>query len=129
MDHTAFLAALPPETRAALTERSQGRGLWHLAGHAGAIAVTSTLIAAGVPGWPLLLPVQGVLIVFLFTLQHECTHRTPFASDRLCDAAGFVAGLLILNPFQWFRYLDRKSTRLNSSHSRCKNGSRMPSSA
>lgn len=103
MDHAAFLSALPPGVRLALTTRAPGRGLLHLAGHLGALALTGAGIALGVPGWPLLLPLHGVLLVFLFTLQHECTHRTPFASDRLCDAAGHVIGALLLNPFLWFR--------------------------
>ena len=104
MDHQTFLSTMPPDTRAALTRRPAGAGLWHLAGHGGAILLVGGLIAAGVPGWWVLLPVQGVLIVFLFTLEHECTHKTPFASDALCDAVGAVTGALILNPFQWFRY-------------------------
>ncbi|MCL4675396.1 MAG: fatty acid desaturase [Pararhodobacter sp.] len=104
MTHIAFLADLPPETRASLTRRSATRGLLHLAAHGGAIIVGAVLIALGVPGWWLLLPVQGVLIVFLFTLEHECTHRTPFASDALCDRVGAVCGALLVNPFLWFRY-------------------------
>ena len=104
MTHTEFLSSLPAETRNALITRSATRGLWHLAGHAGAIAGVGALIGFGVPGWWLLLPVQGVLIVFLFTLEHECTHRTPFASDALCDRVGQVCGVLLINPFQWFRY-------------------------
>ena len=47
---------------------------------------------------------QGVLIVFLFTLEHEATHRTPFANERLNDEVGRVAGFLLLLPFEWFRY-------------------------
>jgi len=103
MDHAAFLSALPPGVRLALTARAPGQGLLHLAGHLGALALTGAGIALAVPGWPLLLPLHGVLLVFLFTLQHECTHRTPFASDALCDAAGHVIGALLLNPFLWFR--------------------------
>ena len=104
MIHTAFLASLPPETRTALTRRSATRGLMHLLGHGGAILGVGALIGLGVPGWWALVPVQGVLIVFLFTLEHECTHRTPFAWDALCDRVGAACGLLLLNPFQWFRY-------------------------
>jgi fatty acid desaturase len=104
MTHTEFLRALSPETRTALTARSDRRGLVHLAGHAGAIALIGALIGIAVPGWWALLPVQGILIVFLFTLEHECTHKTPFASDRLNDWVGHVTGALILNPFTWFRY-------------------------
>lgn len=104
MDHSTFLVGLPPQTRTELTARRRWMGLAHLAGHLGALALTGGLIVAQVPLWPLLLPVQGVLLVFLFTLEHECTHRTPFASDALCDAVGHACGALLLNPFLWFRY-------------------------
>lgn len=103
MDHRDFLSALPAATRAALVERSDRAGLRHLAGHLGAILLVGGLIAAGVPGWWLLVPVQGVLVVFLFTLEHEATHKTPFASVWLNEAAGHLCGFLLLLPFRWFR--------------------------
>lgn len=102
-DHRTFLAALPAADKAALTGTSNGAGLIHLAGHAGLILAIGALIAARVPYWQLLLPVQGVLLIFLFTLEHECTHRTPFRSPALNDWAGRVCGVLILLPFAWFR--------------------------
>ncbi|MDM7931154.1 fatty acid desaturase [Tabrizicola sp.] len=104
MDHKAFVSALPAELREAMTARSDGPGLRHLALHLGAILLVGGLIATAVPGWWALLPVQGVLIVFLFTLEHEATHRTPFASARLNDEVGRAAGFLLLLPFEWFRY-------------------------
>ena len=104
MDHKAFVSALPAELREAMTARSDGPGLRHLALHLGAILLVGGLIAAAVPGWWALMPVQGVLIVFLFTLEHEATHRTPFASARLNDEVGRAAGFLLLLPFEWFRY-------------------------
>ena len=102
--HTAFPAALPAEEKARLQVRSDAAGLRHLALHAGAILGLGALIALRAPLWPLLVPVQGVAIAFLFTLQHECTHRTPFASERLNEWVGRIAGLLILQPFTWFRH-------------------------
>lgn len=104
MDHRDFLHALPAATKARLTAKSDSAGLWHLAGHLAAIAICGGLIAARVPGWPLLLPVQGVLIIFLFTLEHEATHKTPFASERLNEVVGHLCGFLLVLPFQWFRY-------------------------
>ena len=104
MDHKDILAALSPADKAALTLRSDRAGLIHLAGHAGAILVTGTLIATGAPFWPLLLPVQGILLVFLFTLQHECTHKTPFATEALNEWVGRACGLVLIQPFEWFRY-------------------------
>lgn len=44
-----------------------------------------------------------MLLIFLFTLEHECTHRTPFASDRLGDWVGRLCGLVLILPFEWFR--------------------------
>jgi fatty acid desaturase len=104
MDHKEFLASVPAEAREAMVTRSNRAGLWHLAGHLGGILAVGTLIGLDVPGWWLLVPVQGVLIVFLFTLEHEATHRTPFANERLNDAVGRVAGFVLLLPFEWFRF-------------------------
>ncbi|MGP6086277.1 fatty acid desaturase family protein [Antarctobacter jejuensis] len=104
MDHKQFLASLSPDTRAALTERSDLPGVLHLATHLGAIAVIGTLILGRVPGWPLLLGPQGILLVFLFTLLHETVHDTPFRSRWLNRAASWVAGLTLGLPPLWFRY-------------------------
>ncbi|MCV2868556.1 fatty acid desaturase [Defluviimonas sp. WL0002] len=103
-DHRDFLSGLSPDHKADLTRTSDWAGLIHLALHGGLIALFGTLIALQIPLWPLLLPVQGILIVFLFTLEHECTHRTPFRSPALSDWVGRVSGLLIFLPFEWFRY-------------------------
>lgn len=104
MDHRALLAQMPPDRRAALQERSDAAGLWHLAGHLGAIALTGTWIALAAPLWPLVLPLHGILLVFLFTLQHECTHGTPFRTGWLNRFVGHAAGLVLIQPFVWFRY-------------------------
>jgi fatty acid desaturase len=104
MDHREFVAALPAALRERMTARSDAAGLWHLAGHLGLVLLVGALIAGGVPGWWALLPVQGVLIVFLFTLEHEATHKTPFASLAVNEWAGRLAGFLLVLPFEWFRY-------------------------
>lgn len=104
MDHKAFLATLPPATRTALTTRNDAAGLVHLTGHLGAILLVGALIGSGVPFWWLLLPVQGILLIFLFTLEHECTHKTPFANAGLNDIVGHACGLILMLPFRWFRY-------------------------
>jgi fatty acid desaturase len=103
MDHKTFVASLPADLRERMVERRDGPGLWHLGGHLGLIVVLGGLIAAAVPGWWVLLPVQGLLITFLFTLEHESTHRTPFRTVWLNDWAGRLAGFLLVLPFEWFR--------------------------
>ncbi|MFZ1469828.1 MAG: fatty acid desaturase [Paracoccaceae bacterium] len=104
MDHREFVSSLPPIDREALTRATDAPGLRHMALHLGAILAVSVAIAAGVPGWWALLPVQGVLIVFLFTLEHECTHRTAFESEALNTWVGRVCGIALVLPFEWFRY-------------------------
>ena len=103
-DHKAFLKSLPEEVRSALTERSDRPGLARLALHFGLIAFCAYWIAMEGAYWGVLVPVQGVLIVFLFTLEHECTHKTPFRTEWLNEWVGRASGLLILQPFVWFRY-------------------------
>jgi len=104
VDHRAIIAGLTAEQRAELTGRRNGPGLLRLAVHGGAIAGLGALIFAGVPLWPLLLLPQGILIVFLFTLLHECVHETAFATPWLNRAVAAVAGFLVLVPATWFRY-------------------------
>lgn len=99
-----FMKSLPGDLRAELVARHKWAGLVHLTGHLGAILAIGAWIALGGWGCWLLFPVQGILLVFLFTLEHECTHRTPFASDALCDWVGRFCGLVLLLPFTWFRY-------------------------
>lgn len=98
------LAAIPEAERAGLLVRSDRAGLLHLAGHGGAILAVSALILGGAPLWWLLLPLQGVLVMFLFTLLHETVHGTPFARPALNRAAGLAAGFLVLVPPLWFRF-------------------------
>ncbi len=101
MDHQAVLAALPPETRAGLAEVTSAEGLRHLALHLGLIALGIAGMAS--PLWPLALVPLGLALTFLFTLEHECTHRTPFRG-ALSDWVGRASGLVLILPFEWFRW-------------------------
>jgi fatty acid desaturase len=103
-DHRAWLKGLPEDLLAGLSTRSDGAGLLHLAGHMGLVLLCGALIGLGVPGWWLLLPVHGILLVFLFTLEHETTHQTPFATVWLNEIVGRFCGLVMVLPFLWFRY-------------------------
>ncbi|MGV8953124.1 MAG: fatty acid desaturase [Cypionkella sp.] len=100
----AFVATLPTEVRAALQQRSDRAGLHHLLAHGGLIALSGAWIGFGVPLWWALLLVHGVLLVFLFTLEHEATHKTPFANANLNEWVGRICGVILLLPFDWFRY-------------------------
>ncbi len=98
------MARLPADLSARLTARENRAGVVHLIGHGGLILLLGALIALRVPLWGALLPLQGICLCFLFTLQHETTHRTPFASEVLNEWVGRITGFLILQPFEWFRY-------------------------
>lgn len=104
MDHRALIAAIPTQTKEQLQQRSDRAGLRHLALYVGLLGASSVGIAAQVPLWPLLLIPQGLLLVFLFTLSHECTHKTPFKSAWINEAAGHLVSVPIILPFTWFRY-------------------------
>ena len=103
LDHRALIAGLDRGRREALLRRSDRAGLAQLALHAGALLVTSAAIVAEVPLWPLLLVPQGILIMFLFTALHECSHRTAFRTEWINRAVAAVAGFLVLVPPEWFR--------------------------
>jgi len=104
MDHKTLIASLPAEQRASFQEKSDLPGMVRLTIHWGLIALFGGLIATGAPGWQLLMVVQGVLIIFCFTLLHETTHKTPFASLWLNEMVMHVCAFLVLLPPEWFRY-------------------------
>lgn len=89
----------------ALSERSDAAGLKHLAIHGVLIAATTTLVLLSLETWGLLpaMFAQGVALIFLFAPLHEAIHRTAFRSRWLNDAFGFVAGLLLFLPREYFR--------------------------
>jgi len=104
MDHRAFLRSLNPEDKAQLFGRSNAAGLAHLFVHVSLIVGLAVYVAAGLPGWWLALLPLGIAQVFLFALEHEATHKTPFATNWLNELVGRAAGIVILLPFVWFRY-------------------------
>ena len=101
-DHREVVGRLSRAQRRSLLQRSDLRGLLHLAGHSTALGVTGCLIALQVPGWPILLLPHGILLVFLFCVQHEAAHKTPFRSTWLNAAAAWATGPVNLLPPVWF---------------------------
>lgn len=51
-----------------------------------------------------LLFVQGVLLNFLYSCQHECYHRTAFRPRWLNDWIGRVCGFLVIYPFDYDKW-------------------------
>ncbi|MEO9780300.1 MAG: fatty acid desaturase [Sedimentitalea sp.] len=104
MDHIALLRSLSSDDKADLTRRTNAAGIRHLAIYVALLALCSAGIVFRVPFWPVLMVPQGILLVFLFTLSHECTHQTPFRSKWLNEIVGHAIAPLIALPFVWFRY-------------------------
>ena len=88
-----------------LSERSDGPGLLHLAGHVGLLIATGSLIHASFGTiwlWPAMF-LHGVALIFLFAPLHETIHRTAFHSRALNDVVAFVIGVLVVLPREYFR--------------------------
>ncbi|SFI27763.1 fatty acid desaturase [Jannaschia pohangensis] len=102
-DHRAMIAAIPVETRARLTQTSDVAGLRHLALHLAVIAAFAVAVAT-LPLTPLWQFGLGMALVFLFTLLHETTHRTPFRSLWLNRTVGRAVGILLFLPATWFHH-------------------------
>jgi fatty acid desaturase len=89
-----------------LEARSDSRGLIQLGAHLAVLALTATAITAARQSiWlaPAMLA-HGIVLVFLFSAEHETIHRTAFRSRWMNDATAWVAGLVLLLPPAYFRY-------------------------
>lgn len=91
----------------ALMRRSNAPALWRLVLWFALMAATGTLVWLAYDSWWLLVPamtIHGIVLVHHFSLQHECTHYTPFRTRWLNDVVGYYCGLVIMLPHMFFRY-------------------------
>jgi fatty acid desaturase len=85
---------------AKLQQKSDARGLLHLAGHLVAIGGTGVLYASAIAsptpfGLRALAAIAfGFTLVTMFAAMHESVHRTAFRSRRLNDGVAWFAGAL-----------------------------------
>jgi len=103
-DHKTALKQIPTAQMTAFCMRENAAGLKHLAGHLALILSSGIWIAQAMPFWQIVLLLHGIALTFLFTLEHETTHQTPFASRWLNESVGHICGLVLFLPFTWFRY-------------------------
>ena len=89
-----------------LSRRSDPRGLRHLAGHGVLFLLTGTLLGIAVGSWWVLpaTVLHGVVLIALFAPLHETIHRTAFRSRWLNDSVGWLCGLLLALPPEYFRF-------------------------
>jgi fatty acid desaturase len=104
IDHKTITGNLTPEQRNWLLARSDFAGLRQLSVHLAAIAICTGLILFEVHFFGLVLVLQGILIVFLFTPLHETVHQTPFRSKSLNLWVGRFCGFLVFLAPEWFRF-------------------------
>lgn len=74
-------------------------------GHLGAIGLNGALLWSLLHTWwavPLTL-LQGYLIAFLFTAEHEMAHHTAFRTRVFNYAMGHLAGFAIMLPYEYYR--------------------------
>ena len=108
------LPSPPPKTRTkplssavlgTLTERSNAKGLAHLALHLALIGVAGALYAAAF-GTAWMFPAAwayGTCLVFLFAPLHETVHGTAFRSRWLNRAVSTACGWILVLPPHYFR--------------------------
>ena len=109
MPDTGRLSAAPGRLSGdalfALLERSDRKGLAHLALHVLAIAAAGTVYASVFEtAW--MLPaawVYGTVLVFLFAPLHETVHYTAFRSRWINRAVSAVCGWILVLPPRYFR--------------------------
>lgn len=104
MDHKQLIAGLSHEDRLLLTDKTDASGLFRLAMQILTLVALSTAITIEVWLWPMLMVPLGIQSVFLFTLQHETVHATPFQTKWLNVWVGRMCGLVLLLPPLWFQY-------------------------
>jgi fatty acid desaturase len=90
----------------ALSQQSNALGLRQLIGHFGILGISGYWWLAPWPSIGLRLPalvVYGFSLAATFAIVHECVHRTAFASNRLNDGVGWMAGCLSFYNSTFFR--------------------------
>ena len=106
VSHRNAIAAIDAVELARLKETSDRPALGRLAGHIGLLALTGAgvILAPNWPLWCLAVLVHGIVLVFLFTLEHEAIHGTAFRSPWLNSLCAEIGGYLLILPPRRFRY-------------------------
>ena len=80
-----------------LNERSNLKGLSQLVAHLTVMGISGYWWATQREHWAIALPaliLYGFSLAAMFAAVHECVHRSAFASNRLNDGVGWLAGVL-----------------------------------
>ena len=101
----AISGRLSDDALSTLKERSDRKGLAHLALHLVAIAAAGTVyaLAFDTAWWLPAAWLHGTVLVFLFAPLHETVHYTAFRSRWLNRAVSAVCGWILVLPARYFR--------------------------
>lgn len=100
-------AVLEIATVRSLSKRSDLQGLIRFGVHLALILLTTWLVWLAEPHWYLMIPamiLSGFTMVTMFAAMHECVHRTAFASPWLNEVFGWLAGLISVYNFHFYRH-------------------------
>lgn len=111
MNHREFLQSLSNEQRRALTQRNNRYAIVRLLVLLTCFAICTSAIITRLPLLPMWLLAQGLLLVSLFHLMHECIHDTVFEKQWPNRVLAHMCGLLLFLPSSWFRYFHRAHHR------------------
>lgn len=103
--HREALAVLSVDELVRLKQTADAPGLVRLTAHLALLVLTAAAVlwAPNWPVWLLAATAHGIVLVFLFTLEHEAIHGTAFRSAWINRAAAEAAGFLVVIPPRWFR--------------------------
>jgi fatty acid desaturase len=96
---------IPAEELRILYAKSDRHGVVRTLAHLALLAAAAALVAYGRGRWwlPIALILDGLVIVSLFAVMHECVHGSAFRTRRLNDVVGWLAGAAILYNATYYR--------------------------
>jgi len=104
LEHRAFIKSLSAEQRRELTTKNDASAAIRLLVLIVLFSLNSVLVFSSSTTILLWMLIQGLLLMSLFHLLHECVHETVFKKKSLNRAVAFLCGFLIFLPSQWFQH-------------------------
>jgi len=104
VEHRVFLKSLSVKQRQSLTRLDNHHAALRFLVLCVCFAICVVAIVLRIPFLPLWLIVQGLLLISLFHLMHECIHDTVFRQRWLNRLVAHVCGFILFLPAIWFRH-------------------------
>ncbi len=111
IQHREFIASLSTAERRDFTQQSDQPGLLRLGILVLLIVLCSITITSRNTLWIPAIFLQGLLLMSLFHLLHECIHLTAFKTQSINKLVAAVCGFILFLPPTWFRYFHQAHHR------------------